>query len=68
MLLAINPLLILWGILLMTGVLLFWAVLRFALSTCNADDMTRGLASLFCLLLLSAGLALGIMITNLLIQ
>ena len=64
MLFAINSMLILWGIVLITGVLLFWSVLRFALSTCDADNMTQGLAYLFCLLLLSAGLALGVMINN----
>jgi len=62
---AISPMLILWGILLMTGVLLFWGFLRFALSTCDADNTTYSLALLCCLLLLLAGLALGVMIMNL---
>jgi hypothetical protein len=57
--------LVLWGLGLMMSLLLFWSILRFALSTCDADNMTRGLAHLFCLLLLLAGLALGIMLTNL---
>lgn len=59
-----NALLVLWGAGIMMGVLLFWSALRFALSTCDADNMTRGLAGLFCLLLIFAGLALGIMVTN----
>ena len=62
---AINSMLILWGIVIFVGVLFFWGLLRFALSTCDADNMTRGLAQLFCLLLLLAGLALGVMLTNL---
>ncbi|MCP4416999.1 MAG: hypothetical protein GY805_10275 [Chloroflexi bacterium] len=61
---AINSLLFLWTIFIMTGVLLFWGVLRFALSTCDADQMTHGLARLFCLLLLTAGMALGVMLNN----
>lgn len=65
---AINSMLFLWSIITITGVLLFWSVLRFALSTCDADNMTRGLAQLFCLLLLLAGLAFGVMINNLPIQ
>lgn len=52
----------------MLGVLIFWGVLRFALSTCEADPVTRGLAGLFCLLLLAAGLALGVMINNIPVQ
>jgi hypothetical protein len=64
MLSAITPLLILWGIIVITGVLFFWRFLRFALSTCDADNITHGLAQLFCLLLLLAGLALGVMINN----
>jgi hypothetical protein len=61
---AMNSMLLLWGIIIMTGVLLFWGVLRFALSTCDADQVTHGLALLFCLLLLTAGLAFGVMINN----
>ena len=68
MVIAINSMLFLWGVFIMAGVLLFWAVLRFALSTCDADSMTRGLAHLFCLLLLLAGLAFGVMINNIPIQ
>lgn len=63
--LAVNSSLVLWGIGLMMGVVLFWSVLRFALSTCDADNMTRGLAHLFCLLLLLAGLSLGVMLSHL---
>jgi len=62
---TISPMLILWGIVMMTGVLFFWGFLRFALSTCDADNTTYGLALLFCLLLLLAGLALGVMIIKL---
>jgi len=62
---AISPMLILWGIVMMTGVLFFWGFLRFALSTCDADNTTYSLALVFCLLLLLAGLALGAMIINL---
>lgn len=64
MLSAVSPLLFLWSIVVLTGVLFFWRFLRFALSTCDADNMTHGLAHLFCLLLLLAGLALGVMINN----
>lgn len=63
--LAVNSMLVLWGIGLAMSVLFFWGILRFALSTCDADNMTRGLAQLFCLLLLMAGLALGVMLSNL---
>ena len=63
--LANNSLLVLWGIGLAMSVLVFWSILRFALSTCDADNMTRGLAHMFCLLLLLAGLALGVMLTSL---
>ena len=62
---AINSMLILWSIIIITGVLLFWGVLRFALSTCDADSVTHSLAYLFCLLLIIAGLALGVMVNNL---
>jgi hypothetical protein len=65
MTIATHSMLFLWSIFIFMGVLLFWGVLRFALSTCDADNMTRGLARLFCLLLLLAGLALGVMINNL---
>lgn len=64
MLSAVNPLLIFWSIIVATGVLCFWRFLRFALSTCDADNITHVLAHLFCLLLLLAGLALGVMINN----
>lgn len=64
MLSTISPLLTVWGLIVVTSVLFFWRFLRFALSTCDADNMTHGLAHLFCLLLLSAGLALGVMIYN----
>lgn len=64
MLSTVNPLLVLWGIVMVTGVLFFWRFLRFALSTCDADNTTHGLAHLFCLLLLLAGLALGVMINH----
>ncbi|MBK7893681.1 MAG: hypothetical protein WAS33_04740 [Candidatus Promineifilaceae bacterium] len=63
--LTINSMLVLWGAGIMMSVLLFWGALRFALSTCDADGMTRNLAGLFCLLLLLAGLALGVMFTSL---
>ncbi|GJM42584.1 MAG: hypothetical protein DHS20C20_28660 [Ardenticatenaceae bacterium] len=62
---TLNTLLVLWGAGIIMSVLLFWSALRFALSTCDADNMTRGLAGLFCLLLLLAGLALGVMLTSL---
>lgn len=62
---TVNSMLILWGAGIMMSVFFFWGVLRFALSTCDADNMTRGLAGLFCLLLLLAGLALGVMFANL---
>jgi hypothetical protein len=62
---AFSPMLILWGIGIMTGVLFFWGFLRFALSTCDADNTTYGLAFLCCLLMLLAGLALGVMLVNL---
>ncbi len=65
---AISPTLVLWGIVIMTGVLFFWGFLRFALSTCDADNTTYSLALLCCLLLLAAGLALGVMIINLPLQ
>lgn len=65
MVFAINSVFLLWGIILVTAVLFFWSMLRFALSTCDADSMTRGLARLFCLILLLAGLALGVMLYNL---
>lgn len=65
MLLAINSMFVLWSIITMTVVFLFWGVLHFALATCEADHMTRSLAHLFCLLLLLAGLALGVMIAKL---
>lgn len=58
----LSPMLILWSVITLTGVLFFWSFLRFALSTCDADNMTYGLARLFCLLLLLAGLALGVMV------
>ncbi|WP_420628739.1 hypothetical protein [Candidatus Leptofilum sp.] len=61
--LTLNTMLVLWGAGIMMSVLLFWGALRLALSTCDADNMTRGLAALFCLLLLLAGLALGVMFT-----
>ncbi|MCA9902201.1 MAG: hypothetical protein H6654_09325 [Ardenticatenaceae bacterium] len=63
--LAVNSMLVLWGIGLTMSVLFFWGILRFALSTCDADNMTHGLAQLFCFLLLLAGLALGFMVSNL---
>ena len=63
--LAINSILVLWVLILTLCVFLIWTVLRFALSTCDADSVTRGLAHLFCLLLLLAGLALGFMLSNL---
>ena len=66
--LAISSALIFWGLVILAGVMLFWTVLRFALTTCEADTMTRGLANLFCLILLLAGLSLGVMITRLPIQ
>ena len=59
-----NTILLLWGAFLMMGVFLFWGVLRFALATCDADPVTRRLASISCLLLLTAGLALAVMINN----
>ncbi|MEZ4593382.1 MAG: hypothetical protein R3D55_19885 [Chloroflexota bacterium] len=62
---TINSILVLWGAGIMMSVLLFWGALRFALSTCEADSITRNLAGLFCLFLLLAGLALGIMFTGL---
>jgi hypothetical protein len=68
MLIAISPMLLLWGTFYLLGVLLFWGTLHFALSTCEADPITRRLAGLFCLLLLTAGLALGIMINNIPVQ
>jgi hypothetical protein len=63
--LAANSMLVLWGIGLIMSIVLFWSILRFALSTCDADNMTRGLAHLFCLLLLLAGLSLGVILSNL---
>ena len=68
MLLTMNSMLLFWGAFTMLGVLIFWGILRFALSTCEADPVTRGLAGLFCLLLLAAGLALGVMINNIPVQ
>ncbi|WP_420641302.1 hypothetical protein [Candidatus Leptofilum sp.] len=62
--LTLNSILVLWGAGIMLSVLLFWSALRFALSTCDADNMTRGLAGLFCLLLLLAGLALGVILSS----
>ncbi len=64
MVLVINPFMLLWSVVTVTGVLIFWSVLRFALTTCDADSVTHGLALLFCLLLLLAGLALGVMFTK----
>ena len=62
---AVSSSLVLWTIVIMTGVFLFWGALRLALTTCEADGMTRGLAGVFCLLLLLAGLTAVIMMLNL---
>ncbi|MCA9918735.1 MAG: hypothetical protein KC445_12325 [Anaerolineales bacterium] len=58
---TLNSMLVLWGAGIMMSVLFFWGVLRFALATCDADNMTRGLAGLFCILLVLAGLSFGAM-------
>ncbi|VAW39057.1 hypothetical protein MNBD_CHLOROFLEXI01-5232 [hydrothermal vent metagenome] len=68
MLFAINSMLLLGGAFMMMGILLFWRILRFALSTCEADPITRRLAGVSCLLLLTAGLAFAVMINNIPIQ
>lgn len=55
---TLNPAFVLWGLLLVTAVGLAWLALRTAMTTSEADVVTRWMAAVFCLLLGVAGLAL----------